>query len=92
MTVFPIDPGLSVDEAIATTPVRGTLPYEGFNPTMPHHAAGCRMDPAVSDPIAAIQLSDAIAAALPPDDPPGRCAGFLGFFVGPKSDVSVLDP
>ena len=56
---------------MATTPALLTLPYVGFNPTTPDHEDGCRMEPAVSDPIAAIHISAATAAALPPEDPPG---------------------
>src|SRR3989344_6947688 len=91
-TVFPIGPGLSVDEAIAITPYRLTRPYVGFNPTTPHQEAGCRIDPAVSVPIAATQRFAATEAALPPLEPPGEYFVFLGFFVVPKSLVSVLAP
>mgnify|MGYP007068585996 CR=1 FL=1 len=71
-TVLVIGPGLSSDEPIATTPYRLTRPYVGFNPTTPHQLAGWRIDPAVSDPIAATASSAAILAAAPPDEPPGR--------------------
>src|SRR6185369_16849212 len=80
-TVLVIGPGESVDEAIATTPYRLTLPYVGLRPTVPHHAAGWRMEPAVSEPIAAIDMSAATAAALPPEDPPGKCSVLRGLSV-----------
>jgi len=40
-------------------------------PVMPQNAAGWRMDPPVSVPVAAGVRRAATAAALPPDDPPG---------------------
>ena len=59
---------------------------------MPHHAAGWRIDPAVSVPSAAMAISAATAAALPPLEPPGRCSVFRGFRVRSYWDVSVEEP
>src|SRR5579884_4242909 len=91
-TDFVMGPGLSRDDAMAITPWRLTLPYVGFKPTTPHHAAGCRIEPAVSEPTAAIASSAATLAAAPPDEPPGQRSMFQGLRVGPKSDASVEEP
>ena len=63
-----------------------------MSPTTPQQAAGCRIDPPVSEPSAATQSSAATAAAEPPLDPPGIAARLQGFRVGPKADVSVEEP
>jgi hypothetical protein len=51
-------------------------------PTMPVNAAGWRIEPPVSVPVAARHRSAATAAAEPPEDPPGvscRSSTFQGF-------------
>ena len=53
-------------------------------PEIPQKAAGCRTDPPVSEPVAKGTRSAATAAAEPPDEPPGTCSRFHGFFTGPK--------
>src|SRR5256712_13805928 len=68
------------------------LPYVGSTPTTPPHAAGCRIDPAFSDPTAAMASSAATLTAAPPDEPPGNLSVFQGLRLAPKSDVSVEDP
>ena len=50
---------------------------------VPAHDAGMRIDPPPSPPCAAGTTPAATAAAEPPLDPPGVCAGFHGFRVGP---------
>src|SRR3989338_5677961 len=82
----------SNDEAIAIRPWRDTRPYVGFNPTIPHMAAGCRTEPPVSDPRANTARLAATAAADPPDDPPGIILSSNGFLVGPKAELSVVLP
>ena len=47
-------------------------------PVMPQKAAGWRMDPPVSVPVAAGSSRAATATALPPEEPPGTCAAFQG--------------
>src|SRR5206468_4324169 len=64
----------------------------GFTPTTPQSAAGWRIDPPVSDPKAAGTKPAAIAAALPPLDPPGTRDGSWGLRVGPNAEFSVEDP
>ena len=51
-------------------------------PVMPVKAAGWRIEPPVSVPVAAKQVSAATAAADPPEEPPGvnsRPSTFQGF-------------
>ena len=67
------------DRGIA--PCRGTLRCVGLKPTTPHSAAGARIDPTVSDPIAAVAIPSATETAAPDEDPPGirlRSHGFPG--------------
>ena len=53
-----------------------------LSPTTPHRAAGCRMDPPVSEPRATGAIPAATAAADPPDDPPGTRSRSHGLRVG----------
>ena len=55
-------------------------------------AAGCLIDPPVSEPRDAIHSSAATAAADPPLDPPGILSRSQGFLVILKEDVSVEEP
>ena len=64
-------------------PYRDTRPYVGFKPVRPVSAAGWRIDPPVSVPVAAGASRAATAAAEPPEDPPGTHSRFQGFFTGP---------
>ena len=52
-------------------------------PTIPHSAAGWRIEPPVSVPIAHGAVPAATAAAEPPEEPPGTRARSHGFSVGP---------
>ena len=58
-------------------------------PVMPQKAAGWRMEPPVSVPVAAITMRAATAAAEPPLDPPGTSLAlgsdvrFHGFSTAP---------
>jgi hypothetical protein len=47
------------------------LPTDGRKPTMPVSAAGTRVEPPVSDPSPQVTMPAAIAAAVPPEEPPG---------------------
>src|SRR5579862_4682511 len=82
-TVRPNGPGVSSDDAKATTPYRDEPPYVGLVPTMPQTAAGCRMEPPVSVPSDSGASNAATAAAEPPDEPPGTLARSHGLRVGP---------
>lgn len=52
------------------TPRRLTRPWVGLRPTTPQSAAGLRIEPPVSVPIAPKQSPAATAAPAPLDDPP----------------------
>ncbi len=49
----------------------GTTPGPGLSPTRPQLAAGMRIEPSPSEPIAIGAMRAATAAALPADEPPG---------------------
>src|SRR5215471_16492999 len=59
---------------------------------MPQHAAGCRIEPPVSDPRPAGAIPEATAAALPPEEPPGMRDVSHGLRVGPAELFSVDEP
>src|ERR1700722_13231261 len=78
-------------------PQREQRPYVGFNPTMPVNAAGWRINPPVSVPVAPTQSPADTAAADPPEDPPGTSFTSEprlrhGDTTGPKQDVSFDEP
>ena len=53
----------------------------GLKPTMPQNAAGMRVEPPVSVPMATSHMPSAAATAAPEDEPPGtrvRSAGLPG--------------
>src|SRR5258708_4411990 len=52
---------------------------------MPQSAAGTRVDPPVSDPRPQVTMPAAIAAAVPPEEPPGIRVLSYGFFTGPAN-------
>src|SRR5690349_16190585 len=56
------------------------------------NAAGCRIDPPVSVPVATGASRAATAAAEPPDDPPGTFLISHGFLTGPYQLVSFDEP
>src|SRR6202042_3814971 len=62
----------------------------GFNPNTPHAEAGMRIEPPPSLACATGRMRAAPAAAAPPDEPPGECAGFQGLRVGPNRRHSVV--
>ena len=61
-------------------------------PQTPVSAAGWRIEPPVSVPVAAGAMRAATAAAEPPEVPPGTRVGSSGFFVGPYAEYSVEEP
>src|SRR4029453_14502768 len=91
-TVFAIGPTWSRLDANATMPERDTVPYVGRSPTTPHSAAGCLVEPPVSEPSAQGARPAATAAAEPPDEPPGTRSGSQGLRVGPNAEFSVYEP
>ena len=68
---------------------RGTRPLCGLSPNRPVHAAGMRIEPAPSTPIAAGTMPAATAAAEPPLDPPGVRSRSHGLRVTPQVTDSV---
>src|SRR5262245_8280393 len=79
-------------EANATMPERDTVPYVGRSPTTPHSAAGCLMEPPVSEPSAHGARPAATAATEPLEDPPGTRSVSHGFRVGPYAEFSPDEP
>jgi len=70
----------------------GTSPGEGLKPTTPHKAAGMRNEPPVSEPVHKGSMSQARAAADPPDEPPALSLGSKGLPVAPHTALRVLAP
>src|SRR5215475_5275829 len=76
-----IGPTWSSDSASANTPYRLTRPQVGLRPTMPHAAAGKRMDPPVSLPSEPKHSPAAVATPEPLEEAPAHrsaCHGFTG--------------
>ena len=82
-TVWLKVPIWSSEDAKATSPYLETRPYVGLTPTTPQSAAGWRMEPPVSVPVAAAHRRAATAAAEPPEEPPGTTPSSQGFLTGP---------
>src|SRR5690242_1050137 len=61
-------------------------------PTTPHSAAGCRIEPPVSEPRAKRHSPAAVAAADPPEEPPGTRSRSQGLWVAKKAEFSVDEP
>lgn len=64
----------------------------GLTPTVPVTAAGWRMEPPVSVPMASGASKEASAAEEPPPEPPGTRLRSQGLPVGPYALFSVEDP
>lgn len=73
----------------AATPPLGTNPWVGLSPDSPQSADGMRIDPPPSDPVASGTMPAAMAAAVPPDDPPGERSVFHGLRVAPNGALLV---
>ena len=85
-------PTQSSVETAGWTPDRLTLPYDGFSPYVPQHAAGMRMEPPVSVPSAKSTSSAATATADPLEDPPGTLPGARGFTGVPLQRLTPVTP
>ena len=70
-------------------PPDGTRPSDGFIPDSPQADDGIRSEPPPSEPVASGTMPEAMAAALPPDEPPAVCSRFHGLRVAPNSGFSV---
>ena len=66
-----------------------TRPRLGFIPTSPQQAAGIRIEPPPSEPVAHGTIPAATAAAEPPEDPPGVRVGSHGLRVIPFASLAV---
>ena len=91
-TVRARKPGESNDGASATPPAREMRPKVVFSPSTPQNAAGSRIDPPVSLPMASGTSPAATAAADPPEDPPGTRPRSHGFEVEPRVACWVVIP
>ena len=78
-TVVASGPTLSSDGASGSTPARSTRATDGLKPAIPQNAAGTRIEPDVSVPIAHGTTPAATATAEPDEEPPGARAGSSGF-------------
>ena len=67
----------------------GMTPCVVLNPLSPQTSDGIRIDPPPSDPVARLSMPDAMAAAVPPDDPPAVRSRAHGLRLGPKTTLSV---
>ena len=80
---------VSTPEPGAFGPPTGTRPWEHLIPDNPHSAEGIRIEPPPSDPVPSGIIPAAIAAPVPPEDPPGEKARAHGFAVAPNRGLSV---
>src|SRR5690625_6117206 len=70
-TECPMGPLESKLNESGSTPWVGMRSAVGLKPVSPQKAAGMRMDPPVSVPIATVHLSSATDTPAPDDEPPG---------------------
>src|SRR3989442_6114036 len=82
-----IGPSLSMVHVSAIAPWRLTRPYVGRRPVMPQYAAGVRIDPEVSEPMANGTSPAATADPGPEDDPPLQYSTLHGVFPGPVKEA-----
>jgi len=73
-TLFASGPTESSVYESGNAPSRGTRRAVGLKPTMPHSAAGWRIEPRVSEPSAMTHMPSACATAAPEEEPPGTRA------------------
>ncbi len=91
-TVRPIGPSTEIGVQPSWRPSMGTRPGDGRNPTTPQIAAGIRSEPPVSEPVQTGSMSQASAAAEPPDEPPAISAGSNGLPVAPQTGLREFAP
>ena len=65
---------VSSERESSKAPVRGTRDWVLLKPTMPHSAAGMRIEPPVSEPSVATARPSATDTAPPAEEPPGMRA------------------
>src|SRR5918997_4837980 len=81
-TVRAIGPMVSSDQDNGKTPATSSWPNAGLKPVTPQAAAGMRILPPVSEPMAPRQVPLATATADPPELPPGIRLGSHGLRAG----------
>ena len=91
-TVRASGPTVSKVGTSGKTPSTGIRPHEGFMPTRPQQAAGSRIEQPVSVPRPMSQSPAAIAAALPPDEPPAVAPGSAGLPTVPYHGFWLVTP
>ena len=76
------------------TPSVGHSPAVVLRPKTPHHAAGLRTEPPVSEPMAKAASPAAVATAEPLEEPPGALwvAASQGFHGVPRTALVPLPP
>src|SRR5690349_7713143 len=89
-TVLASGPAMSCVCESGITPLRLTSPWVGRRPARLANADGMRIDPHVSDPHPTAAKLAAIAAPVPPLDPPGHRRGSYGFFVCPPRELMLV--
>merc|ERR1719188_2343420 len=70
-------------------PWKGTMPYVGLCPQTPQKCAGFRMEPPMSEPSSSAESPAAMAAAEPPELPPGILDRSHGLLVVPYFELYV---
>src|ERR1700727_1706734 len=85
-----IGPSLSIVQAKAIAPVRGTKPNVGRKPVVPHRVEGEEIEPNVSEPMAKGPHPQAAPKAEPADEPLEPSLVFHGFRVRPPNHLSPI--
>src|SRR5260370_37113676 len=85
-----IGPSLSIVQANAIAPVRGTKPNVGRNPVVPQRVEGDEIEPNVSEPIATATQPAATAEAGPTDEPLEPSAVLHEFRLSPPNHLSPM--
>src|SRR3954471_24509103 len=91
-TVRAIGPAVSRIELSGTTPVRDTAPTVGRRPAKAACAAGLRTGPPLTAPTPTAPNLAAVAAQVPPDEPPVANAVLYGLRVNPETTELILSP
>src|SRR5690625_7878022 len=84
-TECPMGPLESKLNESGSTPWVGMRSAVGLKPVSPQKAAGMRMDPPVSVPIATVQISSATDTPAPDAEPPERKSGVQGKGLTPSN-------
>src|SRR5512142_348966 len=91
-TLRPMGPTTEMGVQPSSLRTLGTTPGDGRKPTTPHLAAGMRSEPPVSEPVHSGSMSQASAAAEPPEEPPALRFGSKGLPVAPHTTLREFAP